>query len=98
LVARYLIETTYTLDCSGQKVNLDLMEIRLAPDQEAHLAALAASRGSSADEIVGEAIARFLDDEARFAEAVKLGVAAADRGDFAPSDEVWAGVERILQS
>ena len=33
------------------------MEIRLPPDQEAHIAALAASAGRSPDEIVLEAIA-----------------------------------------
>ncbi len=33
------------------------MEIRLSPDQEAHLAALAASTGRSADELVQEALA-----------------------------------------
>jgi predicted transcriptional regulator len=38
------------------------------------------------------------DQEARFAEAVRLGLDAADDGDFVPSDEVWAGVERALKS
>lgn len=68
------------------------MEIRLAPDQEAHLAALAARRGRSADEIVGEAVIRLLDDEARCAGAVELGVAATDRGGFATSEVAPAGV------
>ena len=35
------------------------MEIRLAPDQEAHLAALAASAGRSAGELVQEALAEW---------------------------------------
>lgn len=74
------------------------MEIRLPPDQEAHLAALAASTGRSADEVAQEAIARFLSDETRFVEAVKLGIVAADRGDFVPAEKVWEDVERILQS
>jgi predicted transcriptional regulator len=39
------------------------MEIRLPPDQEAHLAALAASVGRSADEIVQEAVALFPERE-----------------------------------
>jgi predicted transcriptional regulator len=74
------------------------MEIRLPPDQEAHLAELAANTGRSAVEVAQEAIARFLDDETRFAEAVKLGIAAADRGDFVSAEKVWEEVERILQS
>ena len=35
------------------------MEIRLSPNQEAHLAALAASAGRSADELVQEALAEW---------------------------------------
>jgi predicted transcriptional regulator len=74
------------------------MEFRLPPDQEARLAALAARDGRDVNEIAQEAIARLLDDDARFAEAIKRGIAAADRGDFVLSEEVWASVERILQS
>jgi predicted transcriptional regulator len=74
------------------------MEIYLPPDQEAHLAALAASTGRSADEVVKEAIARLLDEDTRFAEAVKRGVTAADRGEFVTAERVWEGVERILRS
>jgi predicted transcriptional regulator len=74
------------------------MEIHLPPDQEAQLAALAASTGRSADEVVKEAIARLLDEDARFAEAVKRGIAAADRGEFVTAEKVWEGVERILRS
>ena len=74
------------------------MEIRLSPDQEAHLAALAANQGRSADEVAQEAIARFLDNEVRFAAAVSRGIEAADRGEFVEAKQVWEGVERILQS
>ena len=74
------------------------MEVRLTPEQQAHLAELAARDGRNVDEIAQEAIARYLDNETRFAEAVRLGIAAADRGEFIASEEAWAGVERILQS
>jgi len=74
------------------------MEIHLSPEQEARLAELAARDGRNAAELVQEAVSRFLGDEARFAEAVRLGLDAAERGDFVPSDQVWAGVERILKS
>jgi predicted transcriptional regulator len=74
------------------------MEIRLPPDQQARLAALAARDGRNVDELAQEAITRLLDDDARFAEAVKRGISAADRGDFVASEDVWANVERILQS
>jgi predicted transcriptional regulator len=74
------------------------MEIHLSPEQQSRLAALAARDGRTVAELVHEAVTRFLEDEARFAAAVKLGLDAAERGDFVPSDEVWAEVERILQS
>ena len=74
------------------------MIINLPPEQEARLAALAAHQGSSVDDLAREAIAGLLDDDARFAAAVKRGIAAADLGDFVPAEEVWAGVERILHS
>ena len=51
-----------------------------------------------ADDLVREAVDRFLDDEAGFAEAVRLGLVAAESGDFVASEEVWAGVERILKT
>ncbi len=74
------------------------MEIHLSPEEQSRLADLAARDGRTAAELVREAVIRFLEDEARFAAAVKLGFDAAERGDFVPSDEVWAGVERILRS
>ena len=57
-----------------------------------------AQNGRKTDDLVREAVDRFLDDETRFAEAIKLGLAAAENGDFVASEEVWAGVERALKS
>ena len=74
------------------------MELHLTPEQQAHLAEIAAREGRGVDEIVREAVARYLDNERRFAEAVRLGIAAADRGEFMEPEEVWAGVEQTLQS
>jgi predicted transcriptional regulator len=74
------------------------MEVHLTPDQEARLAALAARAGRTPGDLAQEAVTRFLDQEAHFAEAINLGIAAADRGEFEASEQVWEGVERILQS
>jgi len=74
------------------------MIINLPAEQEARLAALAAREGRNVADLAREAIIRLIDDDARFAAAVARGIAAADRGDFVPSEEVWAGVERILRS
>ena len=70
------------------------MEIQLKPDQEARLAALAVRNGRKTDDLVREAVDRFLDDEARFAEAVRLGLAAADNGDFVASEQLRATCRR----
>jgi predicted transcriptional regulator len=74
------------------------MEIQLKPDQEARLAALAVRNGRKTDDLFREAVDRFPDAEARFGEAVGLGIAAAENGDIVAADEVWAGVERALKS
>jgi predicted transcriptional regulator len=74
------------------------MEIQLNPDQEARLADLARRNGRKADDLVKEAVDRLLGDEARFAGAVRLGMAAADSGDFVPPDEVWGNIEQALKA
>ena len=52
------------IDTSPGDATLDRMEIRLAPDQEARLAALAASAGRSAAELVQEALAEWEERQA----------------------------------
>jgi len=44
-----------------------------------------------------EAIDRFLTEEGRFHAGVRAGLDAAKRGDFVPTSEVWANLERKLQ-
>ena len=66
------------------------MDIALTADQESRLAELAARGGRTARELATEAIVRYLDDEARFAEMVRDGIAGTDRGEFVAPDEVWA--------
>ena len=92
------VEPHWTLAPNPGRPNLWNMEIQLNPDQEARLSELAARNGRKTDDLVREAVDRFLDDETRFAEAVKLGLAAAENGDFVASEEVWAGIERALKS
>jgi predicted transcriptional regulator len=41
---------------------------------------------------------RLLKDDASFREGVDRGIAAAERGEFVEHAEVWANVEKILQS
>lgn len=60
-----------------------------------HLAALV---GRNVDELAREAVDRFLLDEDCFHKAVLTGQEAAERGDFLDAAEVWANVERELQT
>ena len=74
------------------------MEVHLNSEKEALLAQIATQRGLKTDELAELVLSRYLEDDARFVEAVNLGLAAADRGDFVEHGEVWANVEKILQS
>jgi hypothetical protein len=55
------------------------MEVHLTPEEQHQLAELAAQRGRDADALAQEAISRYLAEEARFIEAVKLGEEAQAR-------------------
>lgn len=59
---------------------------------------LAASQGKDPAQIVEETVTRMVQHHAEFLEGVERGIAAADRGEFVESGEVWANVEKILQS
>ncbi len=73
------------------------MEIRLQPDKEAQLAQIAAQRGLKADELVQQVLSHYLEDDTRFIEAVNLGLAAAERGDFVEHDTVGKKLKQILR-
>ncbi|MFY9559005.1 MAG: hypothetical protein WAQ52_02105 [Terriglobales bacterium] len=73
------------------------MEVRLQPEKEARLAQIAAQRGLKTDELAEQVLSRYLEDDKRFIEAVNLGLAAADRGEFVEHDEVGVRIKQILQ-
>jgi predicted transcriptional regulator len=72
------------------------MEVRLQPDKEAKLAEIAAQRGLKTDELAQQVLTRYLDDDARFVEAVNLGLAAAERGECIDHEEVGKKLKQIL--
>jgi len=74
------------------------MEVHFTPEQEAQLSRIASHSGTDAEELVKDAALRLLRDEAHFHEGVNRGIAAAERGEFVEHEEVWANVEKILQS
>ena len=76
----------------------EAMEVHLSSDQLTKLANLARDKGRAADVLAQEAISRYLEEEARFVEAVKLGEAQLDRGEYLTHEEVGARVQRLLKS
>lgn len=74
------------------------MEVRLQPEKEAQLAEIAANRGLKVDELAQQVLSSYLEDDARFIEAVNVGLAAAERGDFVESEEVEKTLKNILRS
>ena len=73
------------------------MEVHLQPEKEAQLAQIAAQRGLKTDELAEQVLSRYLEDDKRFIEAVNIGIAAADRGEFVEHDEVGLRVKQMLQ-
>jgi len=73
------------------------MEVPLQPDKEAQLAQIASQRGLRTDELVQQVLTRYLEDDQRFIEAVNLGLAAADRGDFVDHKTVGETLKKILR-
>ncbi len=72
--------------------------IRLDEEKLTRLDRLAAAIDRSRSWVINQAIEQYLDHEEWFAEAVREGVAAADRGELVPHDEaVAAARERIAK-
>ena len=74
------------------------MEVRPQPEKEAQLAQIAAQRGLKTDELAEEVLSRYLEDDKHFVEAVNLGLAAAERGEFIEHEEVGKKLKQILRS
>jgi predicted transcriptional regulator len=74
------------------------MEVRLQPDKEAQLAQIAAQRGLPPDELAQQVLNLYLEDDKRFIEAVNIGLASAERGDFVEHEDVRKRLDQILRS
>jgi predicted transcriptional regulator len=74
------------------------MTIHLTAEQESRLSEIAAQAGRGVEDLAREAVDLFLAEDARFRTAVLQGVAEAERGEFLSSEEVWAAIERELES
>lgn len=74
------------------------MELHLTPEQEARLAELAAREGRSVDELVQDALNRYIQNDAHFIEAVKKGLASLDRGEYVSHEDVGKRIDRLFQA
>ena len=72
------------------------MQVHLTPEQQARLVELAARDGRSPEQLVREALDRFLDADADFVEAVMKGLASLDRGEGLTHEEVGKRIDRLL--
>ena len=88
----------YTLTGPECASKLAGMEVHLTPEQQNQLAELAAQRGRDADALAQEAISRYLAEEARFIDAVKLGEAALERGEYLTHEQVGKRLDRLFRS
>src|SRR5271157_1375039 len=75
----------------------EAMEVRFTPELEAKLAHSAARQGRTPDELVQDALTRYLDEEARFVGAVKRGEEAFERGAYLTHEQVGQHLERFLK-
>lgn len=74
------------------------MEVTLTPEQEAELNKLASSKGRDANQLAQDVLRLYLENEARFIEAVKRGLDSLDRGEYVSHEEVAARIERLFPS
>ena len=73
------------------------MEVPLTADQLSQLSQVAKAKGRTADVLAQEVLARYLEEEARFVEAVKLGEAELERGEYLTHEQVGQRIERLFK-
>jgi predicted transcriptional regulator len=73
------------------------MQVHFTPEQQAQLAQIATEAGTDPERLVTDVVVRYLDEKARFLEAVEKGIAAAERGEFIEEEEMDARLERMFQ-
>lgn len=72
------------------------MEISFTPEVEEKLNRIAFETGRATDQVVQEAVQRFVDYDEWFVREVDKGVAQADRGELLEHEDVKARIEKHL--
>ena len=73
------------------------MEVHFNSNVEARPTQRATQQGRKPDEFVQDVVARYLDEEDRFVEAVKRGENALERGEYLTHEQVGERLRRFLQ-
>jgi|HubBroStandDraft_1064217.scaffolds.fasta_scaffold862426_1 predicted transcriptional regulator len=73
------------------------MELHLTGELEAKLTHSAAQQGRNPDELVQDVLTRYLEEEARFIEAVKHGEDALERGEYLTHEQVGERLDRLIR-
>ena len=73
------------------------MEVHFTPELEAKLTHSAAQQGRNPDDLVQDVLARYLEEETRFVEAVKRGEEALLRDEYLTHEQVGQRLQRFLQ-
>ena len=74
------------------------MEVPLTPEQESRLTQMALKAGTNPERLATDVVARYLDEETRFLEAVEKGISAAQRGEFIEEEEMDARLEAMFKA
>jgi predicted transcriptional regulator len=74
------------------------MEVHFSPEVETRLRQVASANGKDAEQLVKDAIARVLEDQARFITGVQRGIEQADRGEFVEHKDVLSRIDRLFRS
>lgn len=73
------------------------MEVHVTGELETKLTHSAAEQGRKPDDLVQDVLMRYFEEEARFAEAVKRGEEALQRGEYLTHEQVGQRLERFLR-
>ena len=74
------------------------MEVCVTPEMQAKLASLAAQEGRNTNELVQDTFSRYLEEQARIIEAIRLGEDALQRGEYLTHEEVGERLGRLFES
>jgi predicted transcriptional regulator len=73
------------------------MEVHFNSNLEARLTQRATQQGRKPEEFVQDVVARYLEEEDRFVEAVKRGEDALERGEYLSHEQVGERLRRFLR-